>query len=79
MSGLGRVLVGYRQGDPKIQSLWDDYGHRALPYKKCVADCGATVYFVPSGQDAIRTRDPEVICDVCWNDPQIKRAVYAEL
>jgi hypothetical protein len=79
MGSLGRVLVGYRQGDPKIAQLWEDYGRRALPYKKCVADCGATVYFVESGQDAIRTRDPEVICNVCWADPRIKANVYADL
>jgi hypothetical protein len=66
MSGLGRVVVGYRQGDPRIGALWVEYGHRALPSSRCIADCGATVWFVPSGQDAIRHRDAEVICDVCY-------------
>ena len=77
MARIERLIVGYREGDPQIAVLWRDYGHRALPHKKCVADCGATVYFVPSGQDAIRNRDPEPICDVCWADPGIKRAIYA--
>lgn len=79
MAPLGRILVGYREGDPQIGRLWEEHGRTALPHRKCIADCGATVYFVESGQDAIRTRDPEVICDVCWADPQVKAAVYAEV
>jgi hypothetical protein len=77
--GIGSIIVGYREGDPKIGELWRDHGRQALPYKKCIADCGATVYFVQSGQDAIKTRDPQPICDVCWADPDIKRAIYREL
>lgn len=77
MARTERIIVGYREGDPRIAELWDDYGHRALPHKKCVAGCGAMTYFVESGQDAIRNRDPEPICDVCWNDPGIKRDIYA--
>jgi hypothetical protein len=65
VAGLGRVIVGYREGDPVIGQLWEQHGRRALPHRKCIADCGATVYFVESGQDAIRSRDPEVICDKC--------------
>lgn len=79
MAPLGRIIVGYREGDPAIRQLWEIHGRIALPHRKCIADCGAMVYFVESGQDAIRSRDPEVICDVCWKDPAIKAAVYAEV
>ena len=63
---LERVIVGYRQGDPRIAELWDRHGRRALPHRKCIAGCGAVVWFVESGQDTIRSRDPEVCCDVCY-------------
>lgn len=71
-----RIIVGYRQGDPRIGELWRDHGHVALPHKKCIAGCGAVVYFVQSGQDAIRTRDPEPVCDVCWADSSVKQHIY---
>jgi hypothetical protein len=74
---IERIIVGYREGDPRIRELWEVHGRTALPHKKCIADCGAVVYFVESGQDAIRTRDPEPICDVCWSDPNVKRHIYA--
>lgn len=76
MARIERIIVGYREGDPMIAALWDDYGHRALPHKGCI-NCGVLTYFVPSGQDAIRTRDPEPICDVCWSQPDVKRHIYA--
>jgi len=66
VSGLERLIVGYRQGDPRIGQLWEEHGRRALPHRKCVAGCGYYVWFVESGQDAIRTRDPEVICNICY-------------
>lgn len=77
MARIERIIVGYREGDPRIAELWEQHGRTALPHKKCIADCGAVVYFVESGQDAIRTRDPEPICDVCWSDVDIKRHIYA--
>lgn len=76
MARIERIIVGYREGDPKIAQLWSENGHRALPHKGCI-NCGALTYFVESGQDAIRDRDPEPICDVCWADPDIKRHIYA--
>lgn len=79
MSGLHNLIVGYRQGDPKIRLLWEEHGRRALPHRRCIAGCGAVVWFVESGQDAIRSRDPEVICDVCWADRRVKDDVYAAL
>lgn len=78
MARAERLIVGYRQGDPRIGQLWTEHGRRALPHKQCLAGCGAVVWFVESGQDAIRSRDPEPVCDVCWADPAIKRALYAE-
>lgn len=77
MARIERIIVGYRQGDPIIGQLWEDHGRRALPHKKCIGGCGAVVYFVESGQDTIRSRDPEPICDVCWADPKIKQDIYA--
>ena len=65
MSGLGSVIVGYREGDPQIGRLWEEHGRRALPHRGCIS-CGVVTWFVESGVDAIRTRDPEVICDVCF-------------
>lgn len=76
MARIERIIVGYREGDRRIAQLWDEHGHRALPHKGCIS-CDALTYFVESGQDAIRDRDPEPICDVCWNDPEIKRHIYA--
>lgn len=76
MAPAGRLIVGYREGDPLIAELWNQYGRKALPHKKCIAGCGATVWFVESGQDAIRTRDPEPVCDVCWEDPTVKADLY---
>lgn len=78
MSGLGNVIVGYPQADPRLRELWEEYGHRALPHRPCI-NCGVLVYFVQSGQDAIRERDPQVICDRCWQRPDVKRDVYADL
>jgi hypothetical protein len=76
--GLHNVIVGYRAGSPKIALLWEEYGHRAVPHRACMA-CGRVAYFVQSGVDAIRSRDPEVICDECWERPDVKRDVYADL
>ena len=78
MSGLHNVIVGYPQADPRLRELWEEYGHRALPHRACM-NCGVVVYFVQSGVDAIRSRDPEVICDRCWQRPDVKRDVYADL
>ena len=78
MSGLGRVIVGYPEGDPRIGRLWEEQGRRALPHRPCI-NCGAMTYFVESGQDAIRERDPETLCDRCWQRPDVKAAIYAEV
>ena len=78
MSGIGRIVVGYPEGDPRIARLWEENGHRAVPHKGCIS-CGVMTYFVESGADAIRSRDPEPVCERCRNDPNIWDAIYAEL
>lgn len=78
MSGLENLIVGYPEGDPRISILWEQNGHRAVPHRGCI-NCDVTCYFVESGQDAIRSRDPEVICERCWARPDVKRDVYAAL
>lgn len=66
MSGLGRVVVGYRANDRRRLELIDRFGVAVVPVRNCVAGCGYPVYFTPSGIDAARTRDAEVICDQCY-------------
>lgn len=78
MSGLEQVIVGYRDGDPRIRELWEQHGHVAVPHKGCIS-CGRMTWFVPSGADTIRNRDPQPVCDDCWQDPRIKDAIYREL
>lgn len=76
---LDSVIVGYADSErATLHRLWEDYGHRALPCGNCIS-CGVRVHFVQSGRDAIRTRDPKIICNRCRNDPVIWAQVYAEL
>ncbi len=65
MSGLGRVLVGYREGDRRRLELLDRYGVTSVPVRKCAAGCGYPVYFNPSGIQAMHDQDPEVLCVEC--------------
>lgn len=79
MSGIERVLVGYRLSNrQQLADLEQIHGLRAFAYKGCI-NCGETVCFVQSGVDAIRGRDPHPICDVCWAEPDVKHAIYSEL
>jgi hypothetical protein len=78
VSGLDNLIVGYPEGDPRIALLWEEHGHRAVPHRGCL-NCGVICYFVPSGVDAIRSRDPEVVCERCWQRPDVKRDLYAAL
>lgn len=77
MSGLGRLVVGYRKHDRRRLRLIDEHGVQSVAVRKCVAGCGYPVYFVQSGLDAARTRDAEVICDECYQ--QHKDQVQDEL
>ena len=65
MSGLGRVVVGYRKGDRRIHQL-EDQGQPVRETTRCAAGCGYPVYYVASGYDAARSRDAEVICSECY-------------
>lgn len=75
---LERLIVGYPEGDPRIALLWEENGHVAVPHRGCIS-CGVMTYFVPSGADAIRSRDPEPVCDRCWQHPATRAAIEAEL
>jgi len=77
MSGLGRVVIGYRKHDRRRLRLIDEHGMQSVAVRKCAADCGYPVYFVRSGLDAARTRDAEVICQECYD--RHKDQIQAEL
>lgn len=77
MAGLRAVIVGYRRHDRRRLRLIDQHGLHSVAIKNCVAGCGYPVYFVQSGQDAYRSRDPEVICQECYD--QHRDQVQAEL
>lgn len=65
MSGIERIVVGYREGSRKIQQLADQFGIHAVQVRKCYAGCGYPVYFCSGGIDAVRDRDAEVVCVEC--------------
>lgn len=65
MAGLGRVIVGYRKGERRIYQLEHEHGQRAVEVGKC-ASCGWPTCFVKSGQDAYMLRDPEILCEQCY-------------
>lgn len=65
MASLGRVVVGYRPGDRRIKRA-EDQGHPVRVTTSCAAGCGYPVWYTPSGYDAARNRDAEVICDDCY-------------
>lgn len=65
MTGIGRIVIGHREGSRKVAYLRDTYGLRAVAVRKCYAGCGYPVYFYSGGVDAIRDRDAEVVCEEC--------------
>lgn len=65
MSGIGRIVVGHREGSRKVQQLADLYGIHCVKVRKCMAGCGYPVYFASGGIDAVRERDAEVVCEEC--------------
>ena len=65
MAGLERVIVGYRKGDRRVYRLADEHGQHAVEVGKCVS-CGWPTMFVKSGQDAYMLRDPEILCEECY-------------
>lgn len=78
MSGLENLIVGWQEGHPRIRELWEQGGRVALPHRACL-NCGTMTFFSESGVDAIRSRDPEVVCERCWQRPDVKRDLYAAL
>ncbi len=65
MSGIGRIVVGHREGSRRVRELADLYGIHCVMVRKCMAGCGYPVYFASGGIDAVRERDAEVICEEC--------------
>lgn len=76
MAGLRAVVVGYRKDDRRRLRLVHEHGIASVPVKRC-ASCGYPTFFVASGQDAYMQRDPEVLCDPCYQ--RHKDQVVAEL
>ncbi len=37
--GLGRIVVGYREGDRRMYKLRDQFGLEAVPVRRCMAPC----------------------------------------
>ncbi len=74
--GLGRVVVGYRPGDRRIQRALDQ-GETVRETIRCGAGCGYPVLFVMSGYDAAKNRDAVPICDPCYqeNKAEIQEAL----
>lgn len=72
MAGLHAVVVGYRYNDRRRHQLRNDVRQAGPCY-----DCGQPTFFVRSGQDAVRARDPIVMCDDCYQ--REKDHVQAEL
>ena len=65
MTGIERIVVGYREGSRNVQQLADLYGIHCVAVRKCYAGCGYPVYFATGGIDAVRDRDAEVVCVEC--------------
>jgi hypothetical protein len=76
VTGLERVVVGYRKGDRRIYRLEHEHGQIAVRVGKC-ASCGWPTHFVKSGQDAYMQRDPEILCEECYK--RYERDIVAEL
>lgn len=64
-TGLGRIVVGYRPGDRRVNRNRELYGLEPTVIRKCMAGCGYPVLFYSGGVDAVRERDAEVICSEC--------------
>lgn len=75
--GLGRIVVGYREGDRRMYKLRDQFGLEAVPVRRCMAGCGYPVYFYSGGIDAVREKDAEVVCMECKDQyyPDLMREI----
>jgi hypothetical protein len=72
-SGIGRIVVGYRPGDRRVNRNRELFGIEPRLVRNCFAGCGYPVYFYSGGVDAVIERDAEVVCTVC------KELYYPEL
>lgn len=72
-SGIGRIVVGYRPGDRRVNRNRELYGLEPRVVRQCMAGCGYPVLFYSGGVDAVSERDAEVVCTVC------KEQYYPEL
>lgn len=72
-SGIGRIVVGYRPGDRRVQRNRELYGLEVRMVRRCYAGCGYPVYFYSGGIDAVSEKDAEVVCTVCKDEfyPQL--------
>lgn len=66
MSDLGRVIVGYRLNDRRRLKLVHEHGVEAVAIRRCLAGCGYDVYILRSNLHAVHEKDPEVVCDDCY-------------
>lgn len=73
MSGIGRIVVGYRPGDRRVNRNRELHGLEPREVRKCFAGCGYPVLFYSGGVDAVSDRDAEVVCSEC------KERYYPEL
>lgn len=67
-SGIGRIVVGYRPGDRRVNRNRELYGLEPRVVRRCFAGCGYPVLFYSGGVDAISERDAEVVCSVCKDE-----------
>ena len=65
MSGIGRIVVGYRPGDRRVNRNRELYGLEPRVIRSCMAGCGYPVFFYSGGVDAVSERDAEVVCSEC--------------
>jgi hypothetical protein len=70
---IGRIVVGYRPGDRRVNRNRELYGIEPHEVRKCFAGCGYPVSFYTGGVDAVVERDAEVVCSEC------KERYYPEL
>lgn len=63
--GIGRIVVGYRPGDRRVQRNRDLFGLEPRVIRQCYAGCGYPVFFYSGGVDAVSERDAEVVCAEC--------------
>jgi hypothetical protein len=64
VSGLGRVIVGFRP-NRRRESYYEDHGVPLVTIRACAAACGYPVLVLPGGLATMHEKDPEVVCEEC--------------